>query len=83
MKYLVTYVFDLPHTAEFVITAPNKKEALSRARQALADGYFEGVGGDPDDTGYNERVYVGKACDATEATDYEEIIPVREGAGAS
>jgi hypothetical protein len=58
MKFKVSYSYELPHYADFIVVARNKQEAMKKANKALRDGRFRDVGGQPNDTVENERVFV-------------------------
>ena len=73
MKYELAYCYDVPHSASFIIDAKNKKEALRKARQLLLNGEFDGLKGDPDDTGYRERVYIGDRISEEQAAPWEAL----------
>ncbi|MCI0541047.1 MAG: hypothetical protein L0Z50_38080 [Verrucomicrobiales bacterium] len=63
MKYVISYAYNLPHYADFVVEARNKKEALRKAKQGLQQGRFKEIQGQPNDTVEGERVFVLKPAD--------------------
>jgi len=63
MKYVISYAYDVPHYADFVVDAKNKTEALNKAKQAFLLGRFKGVRGQRDETTRNDRVFVQRAAD--------------------
>ena len=63
MKYVISYSYNLPHYADFVVEARNQKEALRKAKQSLREGRFKEMGGQPNDTVEDERVFVLKPAD--------------------
>jgi hypothetical protein len=63
MKYIISYAYDLPFYADFLVEARNKKAALKRARAAFLAGRFNEVHGRHDDTVRNNRVFVLRSAD--------------------
>ena len=63
MKYVISYAYDVPHYADFLVEARNKTEALRKAKEAFLSGRFEGVRGQPDETTRNDRVFVHRTAD--------------------
>ena len=69
MKFVISYAYDVPNYADFLVDAKNENEALKKAKAAFSSGKFNGVYCQPDDTMKNERVFVLRA-----ARDYDEGI---------
>ena len=69
MKFVISYAYDVPNYADFLVDAKSEKEALKKAEAAFLSGKFSRVHCQPDDTMQNERVFVLRA-----ARDYDEGI---------
>jgi hypothetical protein len=58
MKYFMSYAYDIPFYADFVVEAESEEAAEAIAEQALKDGKFSNVSGTPFyDNLDNERVF--------------------------
>jgi hypothetical protein len=68
MKYVVSYAYDAPNYADFLVRAKNKKEALKKTKAAFRSGRFRGVQCEADDTMYNERVFILRTADEYDDT---------------
>lgn len=62
MKFVVSYAYDVPHYADFLVDAKNEEEALKKAKAAFSSGRFDVVCCQPDDTYRNEHVFVHRAA---------------------
>lgn len=63
MKYVISYAYDVPYYADFIVKARSKKAALKKAKEAFLSGRFNEVRGQRDDTTRNARVFVLKNAD--------------------
>jgi hypothetical protein len=72
MKFVISYAYDVPNFADFLVDAKDENEALEKAQQALSSGRFAGVKGQPDDSIGEERVFVLRA--SKERDDDLELI---------
>jgi hypothetical protein len=70
MKFVISYAYDVPHYADFVVDANNEKEALKKAKAAFLLGIFDTVSCQPDDSVFNERVFVHRV-----ANRYDDNLP--------
>jgi hypothetical protein len=69
MKFVISYAYDVPHYADFLVDAKDKKDALKKAKEAFFSGKFNGIRGEPDETTRNDRVFVHRAAD-----DYDKGV---------
>lgn len=44
-KYLMTYAYDVPHYADFIVEARTRGQALDKAEKQMRAGKFRGVEG--------------------------------------
>ena len=58
MKFVISYAYEVPHYADFVVNARDKNAAFKKAKAALRTGRFSGASCQPDDSMWNERVFV-------------------------
>jgi len=82
-RFAISYAYDVPHYADFIIEANSEAEALRIARAALKAGRFANVCGDPCfDNMNSERVFCAGAADDTDASplmdELDDIAPAQE-----
>jgi len=44
-EFVITYAYDVPHYAKFVVNAANEEEALAKANKAKEDGLLNELNG--------------------------------------
>jgi hypothetical protein len=70
MKFVISYSYDVPHYADFIVDAKDKNEALEKAKAAFLSGKFDTVCCQPDDSVDNEHVFVHRT-----ANQWDECLP--------
>jgi len=69
-KFVMSYAYDIPHYADFIIEAKDADDAMARATAALALGKFDTVEGDVCyDNIWAKRVFLQRP--ATKRDDYQ------------